>query len=78
MQTIEGKVRSIIFSSESGFLVAVLKVVDTKEPELEELIHKTITITGLMADVNTEDTYILHGAYIKHERYGMQFSFQTY
>ena len=78
MQTIEGKVRSIIFSSESGFLVAVLKVVDTKEPELKELIHKTITITGLMADVNTEDTYILHGAYIKHERYGMQFSFQTY
>ncbi len=78
MQTIEGKIRNKIFSSESGFFVGIFKVKDAKESELEDLIHKTITITGLIADVNEEDTYILHGTYQKHDRYGYQFKFDSY
>ncbi len=78
MQSIEGKIRNKIYSSESGFFVGVFKVKDVEEKELEDLVHKTITITGLIADPNEEDTYVLHGTYGKHDRYGYQFQFQSY
>ena len=74
MGKIEGKIRNVIFNSESGFLVAVFRVKKAHDELLKELEGKSITITGMMA----EDTYILEGSYIRHERYGMQFSFQTY
>lgn len=78
MQKIEGKIRTVIFSGETGFLVAVFKVKKVYEDSLKELVGKSITITGLIAEQNEEDTYILEGSYIRHERYGMQFSFQNY
>jgi len=78
MQSIEGKIRSKIFQSESGFFVGIFKVKDTQDEELKDLIHKTITITGLIVDANDSDTYILHGNYQKHERYGYQFAFQSF
>lgn len=78
MQKIEGKIRSKIYSSDSGFFVGIFKIKDTKEEELQDLIGKTVTITGLMVDYNEEDTYSLHGSYEKHERYGMQFKFESY
>ncbi len=78
MQQIEGKIKHVIFHGDSGFLVAVFKVKDTKEENLKMFLNKSMTITGLLIDVNTEDTYILYGNYIEHERYGMQFSFQNY
>ncbi len=78
MQRIEGKIRTVIFNSETGFLVAVFKVKKVYEDSLKELVGKAVTITGLMAEQNEEDTYILEGSYIRHERYGMQFSFQNY
>jgi len=46
--------------------------------ELEEILHKTITVTGLIIDINMDDTFILEGSYVKHDRYGFQFQFQTY
>lgn len=78
MQTIEGNIRNVIFSSESGFFVGTFKVKKTENPELEDILHKTITVTGLIADANTEDTYILQGTYTKHDRYGFQFQFQSF
>ena len=78
MGKIEGKIRNVIFNSESGFLVAVFRVKKAHDELLKELEGKSITITGMMAEQNTEDTYVLEGSYIRHERYGMQFSFQTY
>ena len=58
--------------------MAVFKVKKVYEDSLKELVGKAVTITGLMAEQNEEDTYILEGSYIRHERYGMQFSFQNY
>ena len=78
MQTIEGKIKNIIFTSSTGFFVGIMKVKNTTDPELEDLINKTITITGLLADPNTEDTYLFQGSYQRHERFGYQFQFQTY
>lgn len=78
MGKIEGKIRAVIFSSETGFLVAIFKVKKAYDKSLEELEGKSITVTGLMIKSNTEDTYLLEGNYIRHERYGMQFSFYNY
>ena len=78
MQKIEGNIRNIIFSSESGFFVGTFKVKKTENKELEEILHKTITVTGLIIDINMDDTFILEGSYVKHDRYGFQFQFQTY
>lgn len=78
MGKIEGKIRTVIFSSETGFLVAIFKVKKAYDKSLKELEGKSITVTGLMLNNNTEDTYLLEGNYIRHERYGMQFSFYNY
>lgn len=78
MQSIEGKIRSKIFSSDSGFFVGIFKVKSTPDEELKDLVNKTVTITGLLLEANEEDSYILHGSYIKHERYGMQFQFSSF
>ncbi len=77
MQSIEGKIKNIIFTSDSGFFVGTFKVKKASE-DLEELLQKTITVTGLILEVNEEDTYILHGTYAKHDRYGFQFQFQEF
>lgn len=76
MQKIIGNIRSKIFTSESGFFVGTFKVKEVNDKELEDLIHKTITITGLIIDANEDDTYTLTGNYQKHDRYGFQFQFQ--
>jgi len=78
MQSIEGKIRNIIFSSDTGFFVGIFKVKNTNSEDLQELLHKTVTVTGLIVDVNEEDTYTLYGNYVKHERFGFQFQFQSY
>lgn len=78
MQSIEGKIKNIIFSSDSGFFVGLFKVRNTNDELLKDLLNKSVTVTGLIVDANTDDTYVLYGEYIKHERYGMQFQFQSF
>jgi len=73
MNYIKGKVRQSIFMSENGFFVGTFKIKETDAEELKEFLNKTITITGTFVDINMEDTYILYGEYIKHERYGYQY-----
>ena len=53
MGKIEGKIRNVIFNSESGFLVAVFRVKKAHDELLKELEGKSITITGMMAEQNT-------------------------
>ncbi len=76
MQWIKGNIRTTIFVSETGFFVGTFKVKDACL-ELEDILHKTITVTGLIINPNDEDTYILNGNYVKHERFGMQFQFES-
>ena len=78
MQSIEGKIKSTIYSSTSGFFVGLFRVKHVNDEDLKELLNQTITITGVILDVNDSDTYILHGKYQKHDRYGMQFQFESF
>lgn len=73
MHYIKGKIRQTIYKSENGFFVGTFKIKETDDEELKEFLNKTITITGTFVDINTEDTFILFGEYLKHERYGYQY-----
>lgn len=79
MNYIKGKIRNIIYQNkESGYVVAVFRVKDTNDKKMEEYINKTVTITGVFLDINTEETYILKGESLKHERFGFQYKVESY
>lgn len=78
MNKITGKIRKVIYQNNNGFFVGLFRVKEVEEDELKELVNKTITITGSMADINTEDNYMLYGEYVAHERFGNQFKFTNY
>ena len=77
MQWMKGNIRNTIFTSETGYFVGLFKVKECSD-DLEDIINKTITIAGLLLNPNNEDTYILHGNYQKHERFGYQFQFESF
>ena len=78
MNFIKGKIRNTIYQNDNGFFVGLFRVKETNDEELNDLVNKTITITGSMLDFNTEDTYVLYGEYIHHDRFGMQYKFNNY
>ena len=75
MNYIKGKLKRIIFqNNDSGYVVALFRVKETNDPKLEELINKTITVTGIFTDLNLDVLVILYGTYEKNERFGMQYN----
>ncbi len=79
MNYIKGKIRNIIYQNEeNGYVVAVFRVKETNDVSLEEYVGKTLTITGNFLDINTEETYILKGEGLRHERFGFQFKVESY
>ncbi len=77
MEFIKGNIRQVIFSGETGFFVGTFKVKEVSEA-LSEIKNKVVVVTGLLLEPNMEDTYILQGEYVRHDRYGMQFQFKDY
>ena len=77
MQWMKGNIKNTIFTSETGYFVGLFKVKECSD-DLKDIINKTITIAGLLLNPNDEDTYILHGNYQKHERFGYQFQFESF
>lgn len=78
MNYIKGKVRNIIYESDSLYKVGLFRVKETTDEEMEDFLNKTITFTGYFAELNMEDTYILYGNYVYHERYGHQYQVTSY
>ena len=78
MNFIKGNIRTIIFESDNGFFVGTFKIKETNDEALQEKINKVITVTGLLLEPNCDDTYELSGKYIRNERYGYQFTFDSY
>lgn len=71
MDFIKGKFKRSIFESSTGYLVGLFRVSETDSQDIE--VNKTITITGYLPKLNTEENYLLKGNYIDHNRYGFQF-----
>ena len=76
MSYIKGKLRNLIFESDSGYKVGLFRIKETDDTELE--FNKVVTFTGYFAELNTEDTYILKGRYIYNDRYGYQYNVDSY
>jgi len=79
MNYIKGKVRNIIYhNKDNGYVVAVFRVKESNDKKMDEYINKTITITGVFLEINTEETFYLYGNTAKHERYGFQYKVDSY
>ena len=78
MSKIEGKIRNILFSSESGYTVALFRVKKTNDNDMKDFLNRTITVSGNFINPNLEDLYVLDGNYIEHPRYGFQFKVDSY
>jgi exodeoxyribonuclease V alpha subunit len=76
MNYIKGKYKQSIFEADSGYKVGLFKVIETDNSDIE--VNKTLTFTGYFGDLNKEDTYILYGEYMFHDKYGYQFQTKNY
>ncbi len=78
MNYIRGKVKQIIYESDTGFKVLLFKIKETNDEELQDAINKSIKVTGTFGDLNEENTYKLYGEYIEHPRYGYSYRINNY
>ena len=78
MDTIKGKIRQTIYKNDNGFFVGTFRVKEAKTENMQEFVNKTITISGTILEPNDEETYLLTGEYIKHERFGYQYKISNY
>jgi len=67
--------RKIFSSSDTGYVIGLFRV---KESDIEDLVQKTITIVGYFHELTEEDTYIMHGDMVEHDKYGKQFKVELY
>ena len=77
MSYIKGIYKKCIYTNlDNLYLVGLIKV---KENDIDEQINeKTITFTGNFSNINQEDTLVLHGELVKHNKYGKQFNVTSY
>jgi len=74
---VKGEYKRNIYDSGNGYLVGLFKVKETNIED-ESIINKTITFTGYFHELNEIDTYIFHGEFIEHDKYGKQFQVESY
>ncbi len=75
---IKGKFKQSIFKGDTGYNVGLFKITETNDPEMEELVKKSVTFTGYFADLTIDDSYIFYGSLVYHDRYGYQYSVTSY
>lgn len=74
MSYIKGKIKNIIYqNTANGYLVALFRVKETDEEDLQDKINKTITITGIFIDLKLDTEVKIMGDLKFHERYGLQY-----
>ena len=78
MGFIKGKVRQLIFESDSGYKVGIIRVKETDDEELKDFLNKTITFVGYFADLNNEDNYVFEGSLVYNDKYGYQYKVDNY
>ena len=66
---IKGEYKRNIYESDTGYIVGLFKVKETDIDD-DEITSKTITFTGYFHELNDIDTYIFHGNFVEHDKYG--------
>ena len=75
---IKGTFKRTIFSSNDGFYVGLIKIKETDDEELSDLIGKQFTFTGLFAELTIDEDYIFYGEVIDNQKYGIQYKVNRY
>lgn len=78
MGSIKGKIRVIIFESESNYKVGVIRVKETNDKEMEDFIGKTVHFTGYFANLQVGDNYEMEGILVYKDKYGYQYNVTDY
>ena len=77
MEFIKGNLKKILFSGDNGYLVGLFKIKEASD-EAIDFINQTVTFTGYFHELNEMDTYVLHGRFVFHQKYGEQFQVENY
>ena len=75
---VKGVYKQSIFKSDKGYIIGLLRVLETNIPEMNEFVNKTITFTGYFADLNETEKYTMYGEIVNHPKYGFQFNVSEY
>ncbi len=75
---IKGIYKNSIFKSENGYIIGLFKVTDTNDETMRDFIGKTVTFTGMFAELNENDKYFFYGETVNHPRYGFQYNVSSY
>ena len=75
---IKGNFKKLIFKSENGYVIGLLKVKEVGSQSLQEYCNHTIPFTGYFHELNEEDIYQFYGKMVEHEKYGKQFQVESY
>ena len=71
---VKGIFKHTIFKSDKGYVIGLLKVVETNIIEMQDYVNKVITFTGYFAELNENEKYIMYGEITNHPKYGFQYS----
>lgn len=75
---IKGTFKRLIFSSNDGYVVGLIKIKETDDYDLKDYIEKQFTFTGLFAELNQDEDYVFYGEVIDNPKYGFQYKVNRY
>lgn len=76
-ESIKGNIKKIIYRSDSGYTVGIIKVKDASN-KYSFLINNSISFTGYFPEINDADNYNFYGDIVNHPKYGEQFNVVLY
>lgn len=78
MGSIKGKIRVIIYESDSNYKVGVIRVKETSDKEMEDFVGRTVHFTGYFGNLQIGDNYEMEGNLIYKDKYGYQYNVTDY
>ncbi|MDD3341058.1 MAG: ATP-dependent RecD-like DNA helicase [Bacilli bacterium] len=76
--TVKGIYRRSIFVSEKGYHIGIMKVKETNDEDLQDLIGSSLTFTGYFHELEIDDLYEFEGEIVDHPKYGFQYEVSHY
>ena len=78
MGSIKGKIRVIIYQSDSNYKVGEIKVKETNDTEMEGFVGRNAHFTGYFANLQIGDNYEMEGTLVYKDKYGYQYNVTDY
>ena len=78
MGSIKGKIRVIIYESDSNYKVGEIKVKETNDTEMEGFVGRNVHFTGYFANLQIGYNYEMEGTLVYKDKYGYQYNVTDY